>query len=228
MLAEEQVDLSKPETARPRLGRLEVATRERKSYKSPEERAPALLSEGLAMALEGGNHSALESDVRRHVQITDSKFFGGNAQELEGMRMSAKGGTRIRYSCVNLTLRAEAAGIEPGDLTDAQWGLLHQLIPEPKRREDGRGRPWKGHREVLNGILYILRSGVAWADLPGCYPPYQTCHRRFQQWLRSGVMGPLLKALTTDLLETESRVCRLPLSTNEDDCPEVSDANATG
>jgi transposase len=39
------------------------------------------------------------------------------------------------------------------DLADAQWALLDLLIPEPKRRKDGRGRPWKDRREVLNGIL---------------------------------------------------------------------------
>ncbi len=85
------------------------------------------------------------------------------------------------------------------DLTDAQWAILNPLIPEPRRRQDGRGRPWKGRREVLNGILYILRTGAAWADLPHCYPPYQTCHRRLQQWVRSGVMRSALEALAEDL-----------------------------
>ncbi len=62
--------------------------------------------------------------------------------------------------------------------------------------EDG---PWKPRRDVLNGILYILRTGAAWADLPERYPPYQTCHRRFQQWVRSGVMRGVLEALAEDL-----------------------------
>jgi transposase len=84
------------------------------------------------------------------------------------------------------------------DLTDAQWEVLQRLIPEPERRADGRGRPWKGRREVVDGILYILRNGRAWADLPDCYPPYQTCHRRFQQWVRSGVMQAVLEALDED------------------------------
>jgi transposase len=97
------------------------------------------------------------------------------------------------------------------DLTDSQWEILHPLVPEPKRREDGRGRPWKGHREVLNGILYVLRTGVAWADLPEGYPPYQTCHRRFQQWLRSGVMRTLLEALTEGLQETGEPDTQKPL-----------------
>jgi transposase len=84
-------------------------------------------------------------------------------------------------------------------LTDQQWALLDPLIPEPKRRKDGRGRPWKDRRAVLNGILYILRTGAPWADLPERYPPYQTCHRRFQQWVRSGVMRGVLESLAEDL-----------------------------
>ena len=85
------------------------------------------------------------------------------------------------------------------DLTDAQWEFLDSLTPEPPRRRDGRGRPWRGRREVLNGILFILRTGALWADLPERYPPYQTCHRRFQQWVRSGVMRGVLEALAEDL-----------------------------
>jgi transposase len=85
------------------------------------------------------------------------------------------------------------------DLTDAQWKILDDLIPEPMRRRDGRGRPWKDRRAVLNGILWVLRTGAPWADIPECYPSYQTCHRRFQQWVRSGVMRGVLEALALDL-----------------------------
>jgi transposase len=84
-------------------------------------------------------------------------------------------------------------------LTDAQWALLNPLVPEPKRRKDGRGRPWKDRRAVLNGILYVLRTGAPWADLPERHPPYQTCHRRFQQWVHSGVLRGVLDALAEDL-----------------------------
>ncbi|HEX7362246.1 MAG TPA: transposase [Bryobacteraceae bacterium] len=76
----------------------------------------------------------------------------------------------------------ETARHHPRDLSDEQWEILEPLIPEPQRRKDGRGRPWRDRREVLNGILYILRTGAPWADLPKRHPPYQTCHRRFQQW----------------------------------------------
>ena len=52
------------------------------------------------------------------------------------------------------------------DLTNEQWDLLAPLIPEPARRPDGKGRPRRQPREVLNGTLWILRTGAQWADLP--------------------------------------------------------------
>jgi transposase len=85
------------------------------------------------------------------------------------------------------------------DLTDANWKILGDLIPEPTPRRDGRGRPWRDRRAVLNGILWVLRTGAPWADVPERYPSYQTCHRRFQQWVRSGVMKEVLEALALDL-----------------------------
>src|SRR5712691_6159393 len=85
------------------------------------------------------------------------------------------------------------------DLTNVQWEVLDSLIPEPTPRRDGRGRPWKDRRAVLNGILWVLRTGAPWADAPERYPSYQTCHRRFQQWVRSGVMRGVLEALALDL-----------------------------
>ena len=84
------------------------------------------------------------------------------------------------------------------DLTDAQWAVLEPLF-RPKRREDGRGRPWQDTRAVLNGVFWVLRTGAPWHDLPSRYPPYQTCHRRFQQWQRSGLLTRLLQKLAEDL-----------------------------
>ena len=85
------------------------------------------------------------------------------------------------------------------DLSDARWTILDPLIPEPGGRKDGRGRPWKNRRSVLNGIPWLLRTGAPWAEVPDRYPTYQTCHRRFQQWVRSGVMKGVLEALAQDL-----------------------------
>ena len=88
------------------------------------------------------------------------------------------------------------------DLTDEQWKVLEPLIPAPPQREDGRGRPWRDPRDVLNGILWILRTGAPWKDLPERNPPYHTCHRRFQKWVEEGVLSRVLEALAQDLEES--------------------------
>jgi len=87
------------------------------------------------------------------------------------------------------------------ELAEEQWAVVRGLIPEPLRRADGRGRPWREARAVLEGILWVLRSGARWKDLPQQFPPYRTCHRRFQQWVRSGVLRRVLEALAQDLYE---------------------------
>jgi transposase len=87
------------------------------------------------------------------------------------------------------------------ELTDEQWAVLEPLIGEMPRRADGRGRPWRSSREVLNGILWILRTGAQWAELPKRYPPYQTCHRRYQRWVRTGRFERVLEALARALEE---------------------------
>jgi len=87
------------------------------------------------------------------------------------------------------------------DLTGGQWTVLEPLIGGLPKRADGRGRPWRSSREVLNGILWILRTGAQWADLPDRYPSYQTCHRRFQRWVQDGTYERILEALARDLKE---------------------------
>ena len=54
-------------------------------------------------------------------------------------------------------------------------------VLRPARRQDNRGRPWHDTRAVLHGVLWILGSGAQWSEMPAKYPPYQTCHRRFQR-----------------------------------------------
>ena len=84
------------------------------------------------------------------------------------------------------------------DLTDAQWQILEPMF-RPPRRPDGRGRPWTDTRAALSGVLWILRTGAPWHDLPGRYPSYQTCHRRFQHWRRTGLLRDVLQRLAEDL-----------------------------
>ncbi len=85
------------------------------------------------------------------------------------------------------------------ELQDEQWALIEPLLPPSPRRADGRGRPRCDDRAVLNGILWILRSGARWKDLPERFPSYQTCHRRFQHWVDDGTLSRLLASLAEDL-----------------------------
>jgi transposase len=70
-----------------------------------------------------------------------------------------------------------------GDLRDDQWARIEPLLPGPKRR----GRPRADDRRNLNGILWVLRSGARWKDLPPKYGSRSTCHHRLQEWQEQGV-----------------------------------------
>jgi transposase len=87
------------------------------------------------------------------------------------------------------------------DLTDEQWQLIRKLIPgrERTRTTERGGRPWRDPRDVFNAVMWVLRTGAPWADLPTRFPPYQTCHRRFQRWEQEGVLDAILAALARDL-----------------------------
>ncbi len=83
------------------------------------------------------------------------------------------------------------------DLTDDQWTIVKPYIPEPERLRTTKkgGRPWRDPRDVLDGVLWILRTGAQWAELPRKYPPPSTCHRRFTHWNKEGVLDNILRAL---------------------------------
>ena len=81
-------------------------------------------------------------------------------------------------------------------LSNSRWKALETCTPEPKKHADAKGRPWVPNRPVLEGILWVLKSGARWKDLPKSdYPPYQTCHRRFQQWSEAGIFFKLIQYL---------------------------------
>ena len=72
----------------------------------------------------------------------------------------------------------------PTDLTEEQWKILEPLIPPPK--PGGRPRT-TDMREVINGILYVIRGGVAWRLLPHDFPKWSNVYQYFWQWRRCGV-----------------------------------------
>jgi transposase len=83
------------------------------------------------------------------------------------------------------------------ELTDAEWALVEPLLPELRPRRETRGRPMADTRTVLNGVLWVMFTGLAWSSLPSQYPSYQTCHRRFKQWYESGVINLVAEVLSS-------------------------------
>lgn len=79
-----------------------------------------------------------------------------------------------------------------GELTERQWNRLQPLLPAQKPHT---GCPSKDHRTVINGILWILRTGAPWRDLPRRYGAWQTVSGRFYHWRRIGLLQEILQTL---------------------------------
>jgi len=77
------------------------------------------------------------------------------------------------------------------DLTDDQWSLLQPYMPAPAKT----GRPRADLREVLNGILYLVRTGCQWRLLPKCFPPWSTVHTWYRRWRTDGTLDVVHDAL---------------------------------
>jgi transposase len=81
------------------------------------------------------------------------------------------------------------------DLTNRQWRLLEPLLP----RDNRLGRPRVDDRRTINGILYVLRNGCRWKDLPREYGSPTTCWRRLKRWQEQGVWTRVLRVLLGQL-----------------------------
>ena len=87
-------------------------------------------------------------------------------------------------------------------LTEAQWKKIAPLLPKPPKQRKG-GRPWIENRRVLEGILWILRSGARWQDLPEKFPHPSTCWRRLRDWEERGVWLNIWRAFLSELNERQ-------------------------
>jgi transposase/heme-degrading monooxygenase HmoA len=89
----------------------------------------------------------------------------------------------------------EARAVRSARLSDAQWERVRLLLPPPARE----GRPRSDDRRTLDGILYVLRTGCRWQDLPAEFGSGVTCWRRFTLWEAAGVWEPVLRIVLTTL-----------------------------
>ena len=85
------------------------------------------------------------------------------------------------------------------ELTQAQWELVEPVLLSSVPKKKVSGRPRRDDRDILNGILWVCRTGAPWQDMPDRYPPYQTCHRRFQEWVEMETWEKILVTLAVDL-----------------------------
>ena len=79
------------------------------------------------------------------------------------------------------------------EMTDEQWEQICSLFPVPKT-----GRPPKDNRLMFNAILWIVRSGATWRDLPERYGSWKTVYSRFCKWRDDGTLLTLFHALSAD------------------------------
>jgi transposase len=80
-------------------------------------------------------------------------------------------------------------------LTDAQWSRIEPLLPSSLGQ---RGRPFRDHRQVVEGIIYRFRAGIPWRDLPASFGPWQTVWKRHRRFSSDGTWDRIHTRLLTD------------------------------
>ncbi len=81
------------------------------------------------------------------------------------------------------------------ELTEAQWRRVESLLPG---RSGTVGRPAEDNRRFVNAVLWVVRSGMRWADMPERYGKYKSVHKRFVRWAEAGVWNRLFADLVAD------------------------------
>lgn len=86
------------------------------------------------------------------------------------------------------------------ELTDAEWALLEPLMPS----HPVQGHRWNDHRTVINGILWRIRTGTPWRDLPERYGNWKSVYDRHRRWSRDGTWQRIAEELRVDASTGES------------------------
>lgn len=82
------------------------------------------------------------------------------------------------------------------EIKDEEWEQIKDLLPTDILAR--QGRPPKPNRDILNGILWIVRSGAPWRDLPERFGPWQTVYDRFNKWAKGGIFEKIFELLNID------------------------------
>ena len=95
------------------------------------------------------------------------------------------------------------------EISNREWERIKDKLPA--ERTDKRGRPAKNNRIMLNGMLWIARTGAQWREMPECYGPWQSVYARFRKWQKDGVWEKIFHTLSSDA------DCSLPSKTQKSD-----------
>ena len=82
-------------------------------------------------------------------------------------------------------------------ISEDAWQQLASLFPKERQRR--RGRPWRSHRQILEGIFWALNSNEPWRQMPEKYGPWQTIYDRWTRWSKDGTMDRILEICSRDL-----------------------------
>lgn len=124
-----------------------------------------------------------------YVPVLDEPVTASVSESLNGAHPAA-----VAVESVGAEKGATAPSREAylSDVTDAEWGRLEALIPAVKPG----GRPGKyARREILNGILYHVRTGCSWRSLPDDLPPWKIIHHYYRTWRSHGTWGAVAESL---------------------------------
>ncbi len=102
----------------------------------------------------------------------------------------------------------------PTDLTDRQWAIIEPLLPEYEPAAPGGRPPIHSKREIVNGILYLTRTGCAWRMLPKDLPPWRTVYGYFADWRDDGTVDHIHDALRDEVRTTKEKKGGKPRKAN--------------
>ena len=101
--------------------------------------------------------------------------------------------------------RRGGIGVARHELSDEAWERVAGLLPEAG---EAGGRPWNDHyRRTLNGIVWILRTGAPWRDLPERFGAWKSVYGRFNRWSKDGTFDAIVEALQGQL-DAEGKIDR--------------------
>ena len=105
------------------------------------------------------------------------------------------------------------------ELTDNEWEKIKDKIPSEHPKSGKRGRPSKyDNRSIMNGILWIGRTGAPWRELPERYGKWEAVYARFAKWTKAGIFEKIFKELNVDAdkenISIDSTSCKVHQSSN--------------